>query len=111
MEEEKNNKYKKETSCLFYNFKINKKATPILTNIDDKKKKISDIYSNIDNYYGKKILTENDDFSKDSYGYYRHIFSKFLVSKLITCFISSIILSLLISIRFCNISKFILFSS
>jgi hypothetical protein len=38
MEEEKNNKYKKETSCLFYNFKINKKATPILTNIDDKKK-------------------------------------------------------------------------
>ena len=82
MEEEKNNKYKKETSCLFYNFKINKKATPILTNIDDKKKKISDIYSNIDNYYGKKILTENDDFSKDSYGYYRHIFSKFLVSKL-----------------------------
>ncbi len=82
MKEDINDKYKKETACLFYNVKLNKKIVPILINIDHKKKKIKDIYSNIDNYYGKNNLTENEEFSRDSYGYYRHIFSKFFASQL-----------------------------
>ena len=83
MNGDKNNKLKKETACLFYNFKLNNKISPILTCIANKKKKISDIFSNIENYYGKNNnLTENEEFSRDSYGYYRHIFSKFFSSKL-----------------------------
>ena len=82
MKEDTNDKYKKETGCLFYNVQINKKIVPILIHIDHKKKKIRDIYSNIDNYYSNKNLTENEESSKDSYGYYRHIFSKYFSSQI-----------------------------
>ena len=82
MEEEKNNEFKKETGCLFYNFETSNKTEPILANIDFKKKKIRDIYSNIDNYYVDNNLTENGNTPKDSYGYYRHIFTKYLNSQL-----------------------------
>ena len=78
-EEEKNKEFKKETGCLFYNFGTKKKVQPILTNIDLKKKKIRDIYSNIENYYGNNNLTDNENANtqRDSYGYYRHIFTKY----------------------------------
>ena len=82
MKEDTNDKYKKETGCLFYNVQLNKKIVPILIHIDHKKKKIRDIYSNIDNYYSNKNLTENEESSKDSYGYYRHIFSKYFSSQI-----------------------------
>ncbi len=39
MKEDTNDKYKKETGCLFYNVQINKKIVPILTHIDHKKRK------------------------------------------------------------------------
>ena len=74
MKEKKNKEFKKETGCLFYNFGTKKKVQPILTNIDLKKKKIRDIYSNIENYYGNNNLTDNENTNtntqRDSYGYY-----------------------------------------
>ena len=81
-EEEKNKEFKQETGCLFYNFGKNKKAEPIITNIDIKKRIIGDIYSNIENYYGNNNLTENENTQRDSYGYYRHIFTKYFHSQL-----------------------------
>ena len=83
MNGDKNNKLKKETACLFYNFKLNNKIAPILTCIANKKKKISDIFSNIENYYGKNNnLTENEEFSRDSYGYYMTYFFKIFFFKI-----------------------------
>ena len=82
MEEEKNNEFKKETACLFYNFKFNNKEKPISTHISIKKGKINDFYNNINNYIEKIALTESNSFQRDSYGYYRHCFTKFLEEKL-----------------------------
>ena len=82
IEEEKNDELKKETACLFYNFKFNNKEKPISTHISIKKGKINDFYNNINNYIEKIALTESNSFQRDSYGYYRHCFTKFLEEKL-----------------------------
>ena len=70
MEEEKNKEFKKETACLFYNFKFNNKEKPISTHIKIKKGKINDFYNNINKYYEKIALTEINSSQRDSYGYY-----------------------------------------
>ena len=82
MEEEKNKELKKETACLFYNFKFNNKEKPISTHIKDKKGKINDFYNNINKYYEKIALTEINSPQRDSYGYYRHFFTKYLEEQL-----------------------------
>ena len=82
MEEEKNKEFKKETACLFYNFKFNNKEKPISTHIKDKKGKINDFYNNINKYYEKIALTEINSPQRDSYGYYRHFFTKYLEEQL-----------------------------
>ena len=82
MEEEKNKEFKKETACLFYNFTENNKEIPISAHINIKKYEMNNIYNNINNYYEKAALTEKGQPKKDSYQYYRHIFTKYFSSQL-----------------------------
>ena len=82
MEEEKNKIIKKEIPGLFCNFKLNNKEAPISTHINIRKHKINNYINDINDYYEKIALTENDSSQRDSYGYYRHIFTKYFSSQL-----------------------------
>ena len=80
MEEEKNKEFKKETACLFHNFDVKKNNIQIPTYINGKKEEIGDIYQDIINNFRKVSLTENEPSQRESYGYIRHILSKFMIS-------------------------------
>ena len=79
MENEKTEGIKKETTCLFYNLEIKEDKTPLSRKITDKKRKIAEINIKIDSYL-KNNLTENNLLERDSYGYYKHILSKYMTS-------------------------------
>ena len=79
MENEKTEGIKKETTCLFYNLEIKEDKTPLSRKITDKKRKIAEINIKIDSYL-KNNSTENNSPERDSYGYYKHILSKYMTS-------------------------------
>ena len=79
MKEKNDEDFKKETACLFYHFKQNKKETPIMAQIKLQKKEMKDYINNIDAYYIKRTLTEDEKVEKtykNTYDSYRHFLIK-----------------------------------